>query len=155
MDLAERASQEAESLSRHLLPLSFTDRPSTWVTDELTRWVVGWGVDNGWRVRREVLSIAGLSMTRPDRSGYLDVVCERHGHPPIVIEIDRSNKTWSTHKLLGEAQAGAIALWVRWSGVHPPTLPPTIGVVRVPTTVRRIDGQRMHSRVAPTPDSCQ
>ncbi|OJF13090.1 hypothetical protein EDD30_2314 [Couchioplanes caeruleus] len=148
MDVAVRAQRAAESLAKYVLPLSFTDWSAVRVTAELTRRVVEWGVDHGWRVRREVPSIAGLPGAHPDRPGYLDVVCERLDGPPIAVEIDRTDKQWSARKLLCEADAGAVAVWVRWADAKTWIVPPSIGVVRVPTTVSRIGGRRLYSRAA-------
>ncbi|MEO3775844.1 hypothetical protein ABGB16_03115 [Micromonospora sp. B11E3] len=92
MDLAERSRRAAASLERYLAPLEFTNWSAARVTAELTRRVVAWGVEHGWRVRREVPSIADLPGPHPDRPGYLDVVCQRLDGPPIAIEIDRTDR---------------------------------------------------------------
>jgi hypothetical protein len=151
VDLAERSARAAASLSKYLLPVAFTDWSAFRVTAELTQRVVSWGVDHGWRVRREVPSIAGLPGARPDRSGYLDVVCERLNAPPIVIEIDRTDKQWSSRKLLCEADAGAVAIWVRWNDANTWIVPAPVAVIRLPTTSRpdRGGGRRLYSRDMP------
>lgn len=150
MDLAERSARATASLSRYLLPLTFTDWSAARVTAELTRRIVAWGVDHGWRVRREVPSIAGLPGAHPDRSGYLDIVCERINEPPIVIEIDRTDKQWSSRKLLCEADAGAVAIWVRWNDAKTWIIPAGVAVVQVLTTTHRgPGGRRLYSRTIP------
>lgn len=146
MDLALRSSRAAESLTRWLVPLTFTDWSAPRVTAALTRGVVDWGVAHGWRVRREVPSIAGLPGSHPDRPGYLDVVCERLGAPPIAVEIDRTDKQWSSRKLLCEADAGAVAVWVRWGSPRTWIVPHPVALVDIPTTRRRVSGRLLYSR---------
>ncbi|MFI7079648.1 hypothetical protein ACIBO1_20320 [Micromonospora sp. NPDC049903] len=148
MDVVERSRRATASLRRYLAPLEFTDWSAVRVTAELTRQVVNWGVKHGWRVRREVPSIAGLPGAHPDRPGYLDVVCQRLDGPPIAIEIDRTDKQWSSRKLLCEADAAAIPLWVHWNDAKTWIVPDPIGVVRVPTTSRRVAGRLLYSRAA-------
>jgi hypothetical protein len=151
MDLALRSSRAAESLSRWLAPLAFSDWSAPRVTAALTRGVVDWGVAHGWRVRCEVPSIAGLPGAHPDRPGYLDVVCERLDGPPIAIEIDRTDKQWSSRKLLCEADAGAVAVWVRWGSPRTWTVPHPVALVDIPTTCRRVAGRLLYSRATSAP----
>jgi hypothetical protein len=155
MDLALRSSRAAESLTKWLGPLTFTDWSAPRVTAALTRGVLDWGAAHGWRVRREVPSIAGLPGAHSDRPGYLDVVCERLGAPPIAIEIDRTDKQWSSRKLLSEADAGAVAVWVRWGSPRTWIVPHPVALVDIPTTCRRLAGRLVYSRttsvVAATP----
>ncbi|MEU8070657.1 hypothetical protein AB0B20_12955 [Micromonospora sp. NPDC049151] len=148
MDLALRSSRAAESLSRWLAPLTFADWSAPRVTAALTQGVVDWGAAHGWRVRREVPSIAGLPGAHPDRPGYLDVVCERLDGPPIAIEIDRSDKQWSSRKLLCEADAGVVAVWVRWGSPRTWIVPHPVALVDIPTTRRRVAGRLLYSRAA-------
>lgn len=157
MDLTLRSTRAAESLTRWLAPLSFTDWSAPRVTSTLTQGVVDWGVAHCWRVRREVPSIAGLPGAHPDRPGYLDVVCERLDGPPIAIEIDRTDKQWSARKLLCEADAGVVAVWVRWGSPRTWIVPHPVALVDILTTRRRVSGRLLYSRaevdaaVAPAP----
>ncbi|MEU4472375.1 hypothetical protein [Micromonospora sp. NPDC023888] len=148
MDVKERSRRAVASLQGYLAPLEFTDWSAARVTSELTRQVLNWGAERGWRVRREVPSIAGLPGPHPDRPGYLDVVCQRLDGPPIAIEIDRTDKQWSSRKLRCEADAGAIPLWVRWNDAKTWIVPDPIGVVQVPTIRRRAAGRLLYSRAA-------
>jgi hypothetical protein len=69
-----------------------------------------------------------------------------------VIEVDRSDRQRTIDKLLAEAQAGRIALWVRW-GKGPFVTPPApVIMVAVPVTTRRdpASGRMLHS--TPTTD---
>jgi len=66
------------------------------------------------------------------RQARLDVVCERPGGlAPVAIEIDRFGKVWSLQKLIAEADAGAVVLWVRWRGRTQVAIPAEIGLVDV------------------------
>lgn len=148
MEIALRAQRAGASLARWLAPWTFVDWSAARVTSELTRAVVAWGAAHRWRVRREVPSLAGLPGDHPDRPGYLDVVCERLDGPPIAIEIDRTDKQWSARKLLIEADAGVVPVWVRWGEAGTWIVPPPVALVIVETTCRRDGsrGRRLYSR---------
>ncbi|MEV7630720.1 hypothetical protein [Actinoplanes sp. NPDC089786] len=49
----------------------------------------------------------------------------------MAIEIDRFGKVWSLQKLIAEADAGAVALWVRWRGRTQVAVPTRIGMVDI------------------------
>jgi hypothetical protein len=49
----------------------------------------------------------------------------------LAIEIDRGTKRQSLDKLIAEAEAGALAIWVRWSGWSSIPVPPSIGLVEL------------------------
>lgn len=156
VEIALRAQRAGESLTRWLAPLTFTDWSAPRVTSELTNAVVDWGVAHRWRIRREVPSLAGLPGARADRSGYVDVVCERLDGPPIAIEIDQTDKRWSARKLLTEAEAGVVPLWVRWGEPETKPVPVPVALVVVTTTYRLVGptGRRLYSRAAdPQPSS--
>ncbi|MET7327977.1 hypothetical protein [Nonomuraea sp. NPDC005650] len=145
-----RAQRAGQSLARWLAPLTFTDWSAARVTTELTRAVVAWGVAHGWRVRREMPSLAELPGAHPDRSGYLDVVCERLDGPPIAIEIDQTEKPWSARKLLVEADSGVVPVWVRWGEPQSGTVPEPVALVVFVTTCRAVGPtrRRLYSRTA-------
>ena len=70
----------------------------------------------------------------------LDVACARPDGPPIVVEVDHSHRTRTVDKLLLEAQAGRIAIWVRWG--TGPFKPPPMPVQMATLTVTRRSGRR-------------
>lgn len=146
MDIAERSQRAAASLSRYLQPLTFADWSAGEVTAEIARWVLAWGVDHGWRVRREVPGIAGLSGAHADRPGHFDVVCERLDGPPIAVEIGPADGQWSDRKLLCEVGTGAVAVRVRWGSDEMWSVPAPVEVVRLSTTRHNIDGRVLYSR---------
>ncbi|MFG1771735.1 hypothetical protein ACGFIX_19350 [Nocardia salmonicida] len=63
-----------------------------------------------------------------------------------MVEIDRANKRWSLDKLVAEADAGNIALWVRWRGATLIEVPSTVGLVDIRATIGQLrsvdDGPR-------------
>ncbi|WP_127937466.1 hypothetical protein [Nonomuraea polychroma] len=150
MEIALRAQRAGQSLSRWLAPLAFTDWSAARVTSELTRAIVAWGVNHRWRVRCEVPSLAGLPGAHPDRPGYLDVVCERLDGPPIAIEIDQQDKPWSLRKLLAEAGAGVVPVWVRWGEPGTRPVPAPVALVEIVTPYRLAGptGRRLYSKMA-------
>ncbi|WIM99954.1 hypothetical protein ACTOB_003624 [Actinoplanes oblitus] len=102
------------------------------MTALLTEHVVGWASDQGWRPEREVRGRIVRQTINGPRQARLDVVCERPGGlPPVAIEIDRTGKVWSLQKLIAEADAGAVALWVRWRGRTQIAVPAEIGLVDI------------------------
>ncbi|HEY3691113.1 MAG TPA: hypothetical protein VGL46_12540 [Pseudonocardiaceae bacterium] len=52
----------------------------------------------------------------------------------MAIEIDRDGKTWSLQKLQAEADAGRVALWVRWHGRTQAEIPDSVGLVDIHDT---------------------
>ncbi|MEV4167359.1 hypothetical protein [Nonomuraea dietziae] len=150
MEIALRAERAGMSLARWLGPLAFTDWSAARVTSELTRAIVAWGTARGWRVRCEVPSLAGLPGSHPDRPGYLDVVCERLGAPPIAIEIDQTDKASSVRKLVAEAEAGVVPVWVRWGDPVGQVVPAPVALVVIETPYRLAGptGRRLYSRAA-------
>jgi hypothetical protein len=56
-------------------------------------------------------------------TSVIDVACARPGAQPIAIEVDRLDRQRTVDKLLAEAAAGRIAIWVRW-GTGPFAAPP-------------------------------
>jgi DNA-directed RNA polymerase, sigma subunit (sigma70/sigma32) len=74
----------------------------------------------------------------PGRQGIVDVYVARPGQPrDLVIEIDRGNKRWSARKLGYAVSNGKAAIWVRWSGLGPPSAIVPGGVEVIYLDVRR------------------
>lgn len=138
----------AASLAAWLDRVTFVDQGPDEVTALLVDAVVAWGTERGWRVYRRAPSVLPLPPPYEHRSSWLDVACARPDGPPVVIEVDRSDRRRSVDKLLAEAGAGRVAIWVRWGTgrFEPPPLP--VRMVTCAVVARRgLGGQgRLHSR---------
>ncbi|WP_433307140.1 hypothetical protein ACQP2F_22705 [Actinoplanes sp. CA-030573] len=117
-------TRTAASLAAHLAALQFADLAEDKATARIVDAVVEWGESQGWRVYRRAPSVLELP---PPLKGHsvLDVACARPGGQPIAVEIDRLDRQRTVDKLLAEAAAGRLALWVRWGAgpFRPPPLP--------------------------------
>jgi hypothetical protein len=103
-----------DELARVLFDLEMSHRSTAAVTRAITRAIVEWARENGWRVRTEGrVEVPGVE--RFDKLGFVDVLVSRGGHQPdVAIEIDSTDKPWSVVKLQHAAAAGMDAIWVRW-----------------------------------------
>jgi len=115
----------AESLAAWLHDLHFTDLAESRATARIVDAVAQWGESRGWRVYRRAPSVFPLP---PPLKGHsvLDVACARPGGAqPIAVEVDRLDRQRTVDKLLAEAAAGRLAIWVRWGAgpFRPPPLP--------------------------------
>ena len=129
---SDRTAELAMSLDRHLRSLCLAGLTSKEVTSLLTAETARWAR----QYRRRVTFEAPARVTRQGRGGRkyrgrLDLLCTSWFKRAIAIEIDRANKTWSVDKLLAEADAGNIALWVRWAGTSMIEVPAVIGLVDI------------------------
>ncbi|MEV4543270.1 hypothetical protein [Micromonospora echinaurantiaca] len=138
----------AASLGDRLDAVTFTDLTTDQVTARLIEAVVGWATEQGWRVYRRAPSVLPLPPPMSAQRSVLDVACARPDGPPVVIEIDHGTRRRTWEKLLAEADAGRIPLWVRW-GAGRFTAPPA--PIRMVTC--QVDGRpdptgrgRLHSR---------
>lgn len=117
-------TRTAASLAARLAELHFADLPEDRATARIVDAVVEWGEAQGWRVYRRAPSVFPLP---PPLKGHsvLDVACARPGGQPIAVEVDRLDRQRTVDKLLAEAAAGRLALWVRWGAgpFRPPPLP--------------------------------
>lgn len=113
----------AASLAARIDRLTFVDRAADAVTALLVEAVVAWGTEQGWRVYRRAPSVLRLPAPYEHRLSCLDVACARPGAAPVVVEVDRSDRRRTIDKLLAEAAAGRVPLWVRW-GTGRFTAPP-------------------------------
>lgn len=140
MELAESL---AESLTDRLDDLTFTDLDEDKVAELLRDAVAQWGTERGWRVYRRARSVFRLPPPYQDRHSIVDIACARPDGPPIVVEVDKTDRKRSIEKLLAEAAAGRVALWVRW-GKGPFTTPPEpITLVEFAVTSQK----GLHSRI--------
>ncbi|MGW5667350.1 hypothetical protein [Micromonospora sp. NPDC003776] len=139
----------AASLAAHLGRLTFVDRSTDEVTALLVDAVAAWGEAQGFRVYRRAASVVPLPAPYQDRHSVVDVACARPAGRPVVIEVDRTDRRRTVEKLLAEADAGRVALWVRW-GPGPFTPPPApIRLVTCEVAVRHHRHSRLPSRPAP------
>lgn len=119
----------AASLHRYLKPLRLSGLTAVQATRLVTYETVCWADEQGWQVAYEVWG----RITRQSKNGplraRLDLVCARPAkQPSVAIEIDKHGKTWSLQKLQAEAEAGRVALWVRWHGRTQVEIPDSVGL---------------------------
>jgi hypothetical protein len=145
------AEQVAASLTDRLARYPVVDLGTDEVTARLIDAIVGWAGELGWRVYRRAASVVRLPPPMERQHSVVDVACARPAGPPVVIEVDRAHRQRSVDKLLAEAAAGRVAIWVRWgSGGFPPP-PPPVRMVTYPVTTRRnpTGPGRVHSHLPP------
>jgi hypothetical protein len=141
--------QVAGSLADWISKLTFVDQGPDEVTALLVDAAAAWGRSQGWRVYRRAPSVMALPAPYEHRRSCLDVACARPAGAPIAIEVDRTDRQRSIDKLIAEAQAGRIAIWVRWGSgrFEPPPLPVRMVTCQV-TSRRGLAGRgRLHSRL--------
>lgn len=122
MDNADDGTRTARELTAWLSGVHFADLAEAQVTARVIDAVVAWGESRGWRVYRRAPSVFPLPAPLRGTS-VLDVACARPDGPPIAIEVDRLDRQRTVDKLLAEAAAGRLAIWVRW-GAGPFVAPP-------------------------------
>ena len=148
MDAADDPMSTARSLGEWLDRLAFADLPEADATARIVDAIVKWGDWQGWRVYRRAPSVFPLPPPLRGKS-VLDVACARAGAPPIAIEVDRSDRQRTVDKLLAEAAAGRVAIWVRWgTGPFPPP-PAPLHLVVVEATRRSGRWHTVSARPAP------
>jgi hypothetical protein len=128
-DVAEDTERVAASLSDRLDRLAFADLPTADVTERIIGAVDAWASEQGWRVYRRARSVMPLPPPMSRQPSVLDVACARPAGPPIAIEVDHTDRRRTIDKLLAEADAGRIPIWVRWG---------TGGFVAPPHPVRMV-----------------
>ena len=102
------------SLSAWLERLRFTDLSADQVTARLIDAVAEWGSVQGWRVYRRAPSVVTLPPPMERQHSVLDVALARPDGPPVVVEVDYTDRRRTLDKLVAEARAGRVPLWVRW-----------------------------------------
>ena len=124
METADDGTRTARSLAAVLERLSFAGLTEGEATARILDTIADWGAGQGWRVYRRAPSVFPLPPPLRGNS-VLDVACARPDGPPVAIEIDRLDRQRTVDKLLAEAAAGRIAIWVRWGAgpFPPPPLP--------------------------------
>ena len=152
-DGADDGAAVAASLADRLDRLTFADLTTDAVTDLIITSVVAWAQDQGWRVYRRAPSVMTLPPPMERQHSVLDVACARSAGPPVVIEIDHTDRRRTVDKLALEAAAGRIAIWVRWGTgrISPP--PPPVHLVTCEVTRRNGPaGQGRRYARTPAPD---
>lgn len=120
----------AESLGEHLAALTLADLTTDQVQARLIDEIAAWGEARGWRVYRRAPSVLPLPPPLAGQS-VLDVAMARPDAQPIAVEVDRLDRQRTVDKLLAEAAAGRMAIWVRWgAGPFTPAPMPVHMVVR-------------------------
>lgn len=116
--------EDADSLAAWLGRVTFEDLPEGDATALITGEIAKWADWQGWRVYRRAPSVFPLPPPLRGNS-VLDVACARPGGQPLAIEVDRTDRQRTVDKLLAEAAAGRVAIWVRWGAgpFPPPPLP--------------------------------
>jgi hypothetical protein len=149
---APGADEVAASLRDWLDLVNFVDQTATEVTAALVDAAVAWGTGQGWRVYRRAPAVMALPPPFQHRRSSLDVACARPVGAPIAVEVDRSDRQRTIDKLLAEADAGRIALWVRWGsgGFTAPPLPVRMVPVLVSHRRGSPDKGRVFSRLPST-----
>ena len=124
MDTADDGTGTARALAVALEQLSFTDLTDAEATARILDAVADWAAANSWRVYRRAPSVFPLPPPLRGNS-VLDIACARPDGPPVAIEVDRLDRQRTVDKLLAEAAAGRVAIWVRWGAgpFPPPPLP--------------------------------
>ncbi|MEU4423511.1 hypothetical protein AB0F81_23025 [Actinoplanes sp. NPDC024001] len=124
MDTADDGTGTAQSLAAWLDRLTFADLTAEQATARIVDAIADWADWQGWRVYRRAPSVFPLPPPLRGNS-VLDVACARPGAAPIAIEVDRLDRQRTVDKLLAEAAAGRVAIWVRWGAgpFEPPPLP--------------------------------
>lgn len=148
MDGVADGERLAASLGQALARLAFVDLGTDAVTARIIDSVVAWAGDQGWRVYRRATSVLPLPPPLSRQQSVLDVACARPDGPPVVVEVDHTDRRRTWEKLAAEAAAGRIAIWVRWGPGRFGTAPAPIH--QVTCQVSRRAGPpgagRLHSR---------
>ena len=150
MDVADDGEQVAAALADRLERLGFVDLTADEGTARIIESVAAWAADQGWRVYRRAPSVLPLPPPMSDRHSVLDVACARPAGPPVVVEVDHTDRRRTVDKLLAEAEAGRVAIWVRWGTGRFAAPPPPVHMVTCEVTRHQgAPGRgRLHSRPA-------
>jgi hypothetical protein len=139
----------AADLSTWLDRVTFADLSTDQVTLRIIDEVAAWGGSHGWRVYRRAPSVVPLPPPMDKQHSVLDVACARPDGPPLAIEIDHTDRGRTVDKLVAEAAAGRVAIWVRWGTGKFREPPPPVRMVTVEVTRRGRLNTRMPDRPPP------
>ncbi|MET8266176.1 hypothetical protein ABZU92_19530 [Micromonospora arida] len=148
MEVAAQGERLAADLGRWLAEVTFVDLDTDEVTARVIDSVVRWAEAQGWRVYRRAPSVLPLPPPMEQRHSVLDVACARPDGPPVVVEVDHTDRARTVQKLRAEADAGRIPIWVRWGVGRFTAPPPPVRMVTVEVTRRAgpAGRGRLHSR---------
>jgi hypothetical protein len=132
-----------------LTALTFTDRDSDAVTELLIETAANWATAEGWRVYRRAASVMHLPPPYEKQHSFLDLACARPIGPPIAVEVDHTARRRTVDKLLEEAAAGRITIWVRWSQRQLAPAPDPIHTVDITVSTR--NGRHSRTTTMPAP----
>jgi hypothetical protein len=128
-----------DELATWLTRLTFADLTREQVTARIIDAVAAWGEAQGWRVYRRAPSVMTLPPPLDNKHSVLDVALARPGAPPIAVEIDHTDRSRTVAKLRAEADAGRVAVWVRWGPGH--LAEPPAPIRMIPLAVSRRQGR--------------
>lgn len=137
MDVAADAERVAASLAEWLTRLTFVDLPAEEVTARAIESVAAWAGGRGWRVYRRAPSVLPLPPPLERQHSVLDVACARPDGPPVVVEVDHTDRRRTVDKLVAESGAGRIGIWLRWGTGRFVAPPPPVRMVTCEVTARR------------------
>jgi hypothetical protein len=126
----------AADLSAWLDRVTFAELSTDQVTLRIIDEVAAWGGSHGWRVYRRAPSVVPLPPPMDKQHSVLDVACARPDGPPLAIEIDHTDRGRTVDKLVAEAAAGRVAIWVRWGTGRFREPPAPVRMVTVEVTRR-------------------
>jgi hypothetical protein len=138
------------SLTAWLDRVTFADLTIDQVTARLVDEVVAWGRAQQWRVYRRPPSVLPLPPPLDGRHSVLDVGCARPDGSALAIEIDHTDRGRTVTKLLAEAEAGRLPIWVRWGPGRFREPPPPVRMVACPVSRHGGLYSRMPERPAPS-----
>ncbi|MEV6597671.1 hypothetical protein AB0M36_12480 [Actinoplanes sp. NPDC051346] len=138
-----------DDLADRLAALRFSGLTQEQVTALLIDAVAAWGEAQGWRVYRRAPSVMRLPPPMERQHSVLDVALARPAAPPIVVEVDHTDRRRTVEKLLAEAEEGRIPFWVRWGPGRIAEAPAPIHVI--PLHVTRQQGRYSRSDL-PAPE---
>jgi hypothetical protein len=104
----------ADGLGAHLRAVAFVELAPDEVSSLLIDAVEEWATGHGWRAYRRAASVVPLPAPYSQQHSVVDVGIARAGQPPVVVEVDHGDRKRTVDKLVAEAAAGRVAIWVRW-----------------------------------------
>ncbi len=126
----------AESLAAELRQhVHFRSLPADRVREYLSRIVAQWATRNGWEFERE-------APAECPEDGEHDFLCRHPALPWLVVEIERGNRRATADKLVRAVNSGHIAIWLRWAGPSPRTIPTGVVLIHLAVVPAARNGDR-------------
>ena len=141
-----------KDLAARLAALEFRDLTQERVTALIIETVVAWGEAHGWRVYRRAPSVVRLPPPLERQHSVLDVALARPQEPPIVVEVDHTDRRRTVEKLLAEAEEGRIPCWIRWGPGRIAEPPPPIHLIALAVTRQQGRYSRSAAPERPAPE---